>query len=93
MKKMEWTFRARKEFDDTYLFWIEHNQSDIYSEKLLDETLRKINLIAQNAKVGEENKKKKLRRVLIIENFSVVYREDKNAIKIISFFDNRRKPE
>jgi len=93
MKKIEWTFRARKEFDNTYLFWIEHNKSDIYSEKLLDETLRKINLIAQNSKIGEENKKRKLRRVLVLEKFSIVYKEDKNGIRIVSFFDNRRKPE
>jgi len=51
--------------------WIEHKNSDSYSEKLLDETLRKINLIAQNAKMEEEIKKRKLRKVLVLENFSV----------------------
>ncbi len=81
MKKIEWTFRARKEFDDTYLFWIEHNQSDIYSEKLLDETLRKINLIAQNAKVGEENKKKNCGESWLLRIFPLFIEKTKTLSK------------
>jgi plasmid stabilization system protein ParE len=52
MRKIEWTNRAKKEFDNTFNFWINHNKSDSYSEKLLDETLRKIS-IAENPFVGE----------------------------------------
>ena len=91
MKKVEWTNRARKEFDNTFNFWINHNKSDTYSEKLLDETLRKINLIAENPLVGEVVSRNS-RRVLVLENFSIVYRANKNSVKINAFFDNRRNP-
>lgn len=53
MRKIEWTNRAKREFDNTFNFWVNHNKSDTYSKKLLDETLRKINLIAENTLVGE----------------------------------------
>lgn len=92
MKKVEWTLRAKKEFDNTFNYWINHNKSDIYSQKLLDETLRKVNLIAENPLVGEVVFRNS-RRVLVLENFSVVYKTTKNIIKINAFFDNRRDPK
>ncbi|TDX84318.1 type II toxin-antitoxin system RelE/ParE family toxin [Epilithonimonas xixisoli] len=93
MRKVEWTNRANKEFDHTFNYWINHNKSDIYSQKLLDETLRKVNLIVENPKIGAENKKNKLRRVLVLDNFSLTYKFSKNNIQIVSFFDNRRNPK
>ena len=91
MKKIEWTLRAKKEFDNTFNYWISHNKSDIYSQKLLDETLRKVNLIAENPLIGEIVLRN-LRRVLVLENFSIIYMTTKNIIKISAFFDNRRNP-
>lgn len=91
MKKIEWTLRAKKEFDNTFNYWISHNKSDIYSQKLLDETLRKVNLIAENPLIGEIVLRN-LIRVLVLENFSIIYMTTKNIIKISAFFDNRRNP-
>lgn len=93
MIKIIWSQRAKDEFDSTYHFWINHNKSDIYSDKLLDETLRKIKLIIENPKIGAENKRKKLRRVLVLENFSLTYKITKDSIQIVAFFDNRRNHE
>ena len=36
MKKIEWSKRAIKEFDETFLFWEINNKSDVFSQKLLD---------------------------------------------------------
>ena len=41
MRKIIWSERAKREFDHTYEFWTNHNKSSSYSEKLLDETLKK----------------------------------------------------
>ena len=90
--KAVWSQRAKNEFDETCTYWINKNKSKIYSDKLLDETLRKINIILENPKIGVENKKNKLRRVLVLENFSLTYRLTKSNIQIASFFDNRRNP-
>lgn len=91
--KVIWSLRAKNEFDETCDYWINKNQSKTYSDKLLDETLRKIDIILENPKIGAENKKNKLRRVLVLENFSLTYRILKNHIQIASFFDNRRNPK
>ncbi|PZU88738.1 MAG: hypothetical protein DI529_05130 [Chryseobacterium sp.] len=90
--KVTWTLRAKKELDDTCNFWINKNKSNFYSDKLLNETLRKINLIIENPTIGLESKKSKLRRVLVLEKFSLIYKLSKNNIQIVSFFDNRRNP-
>lgn len=90
MIKIEWTKKALREFDLVYNFWIDHNKSNRYSEKILDETLRKINVLRDNPKAAEEYTVLGLRRIVILENFSITYKLDKNKIQIISFFDNRR---
>lgn len=90
MIKIEWTKKALREFDLIYKFWIEHNKSNLYSEKILDETLRKINVLRNNPKASEEYTVLGIRRIVILENFSMTYKLVKNEIQIISFFDNRR---
>lgn len=93
MIKIIWSIRAKKEFDKVYQYWSDHNKSNIYSEKILDETLRMINLLRDQNKIGIKSNTKELRRVLILENFSLSYRVTKKEIKIFSFFDNRQNPE
>lgn len=90
--RVTWSQRAKNELDDTCNFWINKNKSNTYSDKLLDETLRKINLIIENPKIGIESKHKNLRRVLVLDNFSLTYKLLKQNIHIVSFFDNRRNP-
>ena len=51
-----------------------------------------INLIRSQSYIGEESKIKKIRRVLILENFSLFYKVMNDEIKVLSFFDNRRDP-
>ena len=92
MKKIVWSRRAIKEFDDTSLFWEINNNSDVYSQKLLDETLIKINQIAENPLIGEKVGGN-FRRVLVLQNFSIIYKVHKEKINISAFFDNRRNPE
>ena len=93
MIKIIWSIRAKKEFDKVYQYWSDHNKSNIYSEKILDETLRMINLLRDQNKIGIKSNTKELRRVLILENFSLSYRVTKKEIKIFSFFDNRQNPK
>ena len=92
MKKIEWSKRAIKEFDETFLFWEINNKSDVFSQKLLDETLIMINQIAENPLIGEEVGKN-FRRVLVLLNFSIIYKVQKEKINISAFFDNRRNPD
>jgi len=74
MIKIIWSICAKKEFDKVYQYWSDHNKSNIYSEKILDETLRMINLLRDQNKIGIKSSTNELRRVLILENFSLSYR-------------------
>lgn len=96
MRKIVWSDKAQKEFDRIYKYWVKHNQSDLYSEKLLDETLRIIKIVSENPEIGEKLKLKRFanyRRGLVLENFSVIYRSYETKIVVSAFFDNRRDPE
>lgn len=93
MTKITWSVRAKKEIDKVYQYWTNHNESNIYSEKILDETLRMINLIRNQNKIGLKSSTKELRRVLILENFSLSYQTSTKEIRILSFFDNRQDPK
>ena len=92
MKKVSWSVKASKELNDVCDYWTLHNNSNVYSEKILDETFRMINLVRSQSYIGEESKIKKIRRVLILENFSLFYKLLNDEIKILAFFDNRQDP-
>ena len=93
MTKIVWSRRANNDFDRIYRFWIDHNKSPNYSEKILDETLRMLDILRHQNKIGQKSKYKKIRRVLVLENFSISYLLTENEIKILSFFDNRQDPK
>ncbi|MDP2452904.1 MULTISPECIES: type II toxin-antitoxin system RelE/ParE family toxin [unclassified Kaistella] len=92
MKKVSWSIKASKELNEVYDYWTLNNNSNIYSEKILDETFRMINLVRSQSYIGEESKIKRISRVLILENFSLFYRSMNDEIKVLSFFDNRLDP-
>ncbi|QOW11078.1 type II toxin-antitoxin system RelE/ParE family toxin [Kaistella flava (ex Peng et al. 2021)] len=92
MKKVSWSVKASKELNEVYDYWALNNNSNVYSEKILDEIFRMINLVRSQSYIGEESKIKKIRRVLILENFSLFYKLMDDEIKVLSFFDNRRDP-
>ena len=63
MKKVSWSVKVSIELNDVYDYWTLHNKSNVYSEKILDETFRMINLLRSHSYIGEESKIKKIRRV------------------------------
>ena len=88
-----WTLRAKNEFDKIYKYWEETNFSNEYSEKLLDETLRLLNLVKHHNKMGRKSYRTILRRVLIFKNYSLTYQLSEVKIRVVSFFNNRQDPK
>ena len=41
MLKIEWTEKAKEQYHNTLQFWINHNQSNEYSLKIVDEVEKK----------------------------------------------------
>ena len=95
MFEIIWSVRARNVLKKTIEFWIEHNQSKEYSQKIAEEIVKKEDLLKANPYLGEETSFSGIRRILILKNFSIFYQinELNKKIKIVAFRDNHRKPK
>ncbi|SDF80990.1 type II toxin-antitoxin system RelE/ParE family toxin [Epilithonimonas hungarica] len=92
MFEIKWTPEAEKLYFETLEYWINHNKSNTYSLKIIKEVERKEKLLANNPFIGAIiiGAKDEVRRVLILENFSLHYRINKTTIEIVSFWANKK---
>ena len=74
-------------------FWIENNKSETYSRQILKEINIHEDLLVLNPFLGVETQYRNVRRVIILDNFSLFYTVFNEIIQIISIWDNRRNPE
>lgn len=95
MLKIVWTPEAESRYLEILSFWIEHNQSTRYALKIISEVERIEKLMADNPHMGVKvaQTSEEIRRVLILQNFSIFYRVKKSSIEIVSFWENKRNPE
>lgn len=93
MFQVDWTENASQQRIDILEFWIEHNQSEIYSKKIFAETLIAEQLLKENPLIGTLTDLDEIRRILILRNFSMFYTIQNHVIKILAFYDNRRNPD
>lgn len=92
MFEIKWTPEAESLYFETLEYWINHNKSNSYSLKIIDEVERKEKLLADNPFIGSGviGAKDETRRVLILENFSLHYRIHETTIEIVSFWANKK---
>ncbi len=50
-------------------------------------------MIIENSEIGLETKKNKLRRMIVHRTYSLTYKVENENIRIVSFFDGRKKPK
>lgn len=93
MFKIIWSHHAECDYIDILEYWINHNKSNKYSAKLINEVEKKEKLISKNPNIGSLSEIEGVRYVLIDKNFSLYYRINKDIIEILAFWDNRRSPE
>lgn len=95
MLEIKWTPEAETLYLENLEFWINHNKSNTYSLKIIEEVERKEKLLAENPYIGViiEGTKEEVRRVLVLENFAMFYRVNKLTIEILTFWANRQNPE
>lgn len=94
MLKIKWTPQAEEQYLETLKFWIEHNHSTAYSEKLIDEVEHTEYLLLSNPQMGliVKNTQDEVRRVLVLSNYSLYYRCKIDIIEVISFWANKMNP-
>ena len=70
-------------------YWITRNGNNAYSKKLNQKIKSRINMVAENSKIGRMTIFRNTRMVTL-GHYSIYYQAEKHAIYIISFWDNRR---
>ncbi|MAN25854.1 MULTISPECIES: type II toxin-antitoxin system RelE/ParE family toxin [Mesonia] len=88
-KQIIWTNNAKTEFYQILEFYIERNQSPIYSQKLLLEVEDLISTLENNEFIGRLTSDKSV-RVFPIKHFLLFYSIQNEIIYILSFWDNRQ---
>ena len=89
--KIVWTTLARRERDAIFDYWNKRNESNHYSKKLNLIIYQKIDLLKSNPFIGIETDFKPY-RILLFENYGLVYRSEEELLYIISVWDNRQNP-
>ena len=93
MFKIIWTDEAIEQQVDILNYWFEHNKSSKYSEKILIEIEEFETLLEINPFIGNKTDFKEVRRVIILNNFSLFYKIIEKNVYIVAARDNRRNPD
>ena len=89
----KWIRKAERELINILEYWIEHNKSDSYSRKIVQE-IKAIEEIKENPYFlsiyfPEHNVFKKL---FLNNRFSIYYRIENDVVIILHFRSNKQKP-
>ncbi len=90
MYEIKWTKKANDRYVQTLKFWIEHNKSTVYSEKIKNETRKVLSLIKSNYNIGRriEINNENVFQISILRKFKIYYQVNRNLIIIIAFWSN-----
>jgi plasmid stabilization system protein ParE len=91
-RKIEWLIEAKLDLKDILDFYIKRNGSVIYSKKLNAKFNKSIRLISKNPFIGTQSDFNKV-RLLITDDYQIVYEIFDQFILIIMIWDCRRNPE
>jgi plasmid stabilization system protein ParE len=88
-KQIIWSHRAEEELYSILEFYITRNKSATYSKKLLSSVEKLIDLLPKNKYLGRLSENG-FTRVIVKKEFLIFYEVYKDAIVIVSFWDNRQ---
>lgn len=85
-----WSLQAELDLHNILLFWLEHNKSITFPEKLYNEILETTESLVQNPYIGKNIQIEDYRRILV-RYYLIVYRVEKTEIRILRILDGRQK--
>lgn len=94
MYEIIWTFQAKEKYLETLRFWINRNQSAIYSQKIIAE-VKKVERTIQENPLFLTKYHKQLnvyQRLFYKCKFSLFYQIRNKVVYIVYFQSNRQKP-
>jgi len=92
MFSIRWETRAIKEQNLIFEFWNENNKSKAYSRKIFKEIKRIENLLIKNPNMGILTDFCDVRKLVVMDKFSLFYKVSNKTINILTIWDNRRNP-
>ena len=90
-KEIVWTETAVRDRLRIYQFWLSHNQSQVYSEKLEKLFNESAKLIADFPEIGARTDYRDI-RFKMVGNHKLFYKSGVDKIEIIRVWDTRQNP-
>ena len=91
-RKLIWQKSAQKDRKEIFKYWNNKNKSNQYSKKLNSLFTEKTKTLKEFPYSGSKTNLENI-RVLVIENYLVLYEILNSEILILRIFDGRRNPE
>jgi addiction module RelE/StbE family toxin len=91
-KKIRWTTRSIIDRTNIYKYWLERNQSDIYSEKLEQLFEKSAEIISNFPNIGTRTNYRNVYSK-IVKDYKVFYRIETDEIQILRVWDTRQHPD
>lgn len=92
MYQIIWAKEAETDYIGTLNYWIQHNQSVSYSQKIISEVETIEEMLSENPSSGTKTHFKDTYKVKILKYFHLYYQISDKVVEIVSFWDNRRNP-
>jgi len=87
-----WTKRADKKFEKI-IGYLQKEWNDLVAQNFVRKVYRFLDVVSEYPQIGTvENKEHKIRGFVVVKQITVFYREAKDKIVILDFFDNRQSP-
>lgn len=94
MYVIKWTDKAQEEYLKTLSFWITHNKSKTFSQKIMSEVIKAEKYLSATPFSNSLlDTARKIYKAPILKHFSLIYTIDNKTVIIVSFWDNRRNPD
>ncbi len=84
-----WTKTALYQRDSVFEYWNKINKSTEYSKRLLKLINKRITIILTFPEIGKKIENAEV-RMIIMEHYSILYKQMNDVIIIVSFWDNRQ---
>ncbi|ATA90931.1 type II toxin-antitoxin system RelE/ParE family toxin [Capnocytophaga canimorsus] len=88
-----WTRIAENELYNSLDYWMKHNKSSVYSNKVFSSVQANLKLLIKNPYLGSPFRYAGVRRFTIMKRFSLYYYFDDDYLYIVHFWDNSRDLE
>lgn len=91
VKQINWSRLAQNDRKRILQYWIDRNQSKIYSVRLNQIFVDTAELLSKYPKIGRKTEYPDV-RIKIVRDYFVTYRETETSIDILTIWDSRQDP-